>query len=339
MATKGGRKRQSPVWDYFEYDREADKSKCLVVESGFKICGVFLKGKNPTNLKVHLRSSHKSANCEYLDKVASLSNPPERDAACLPGGGTVKEETINDSFHQRANNYWLMNTREHQKREDALVNMLIETGMSTRLCDSMAFKKFILSLEPKFKSPGAARVNKLIEGKLEKAKHKLRDIMKDARRLTLCVDGWSRRGLPASFLGVSACFYHPPGGQVHHALLSLHRMEQPHTGESIGRAIEETLDAWGIGEDKVLLVVTDNGANIDKEVRLHGDRGQGQSEEPTDGSQAQPGGLSTSVDEEWIESESEETDDDDEDIGETGHLGECGYTASYISLIDFFVPI
>ncbi|KAL7399536.1 hypothetical protein ABVT39_026043 [Epinephelus coioides] len=33
MATKVGRKRQSPIWDFFEYDSEKEKSKCLVVET------------------------------------------------------------------------------------------------------------------------------------------------------------------------------------------------------------------------------------------------------------------------------------------------------------------
>lgn len=68
-AARVGRK-QSPAWDLFEYDSQIARSKCLVVE-GDKICRVLLKGKNPTNLKVHLGSSHKLANCENLDQVAS----------------------------------------------------------------------------------------------------------------------------------------------------------------------------------------------------------------------------------------------------------------------------
>lgn len=332
VAAKVGRKRQSPIWDFFEYDEEIDKSKCLVVETDCdKICGLLLKGKNPTNLKVHLRSSHKAANVEYQNKLAYMSPPPppEREATSRPGS-TGKETTIMDCFHRRPNSCWLVNTQEHHKREDALVNMFIDTGMSTRLCDSIAFKRFSTLLEPKFKSPGAARVNNLIGAKMEKAKHKLKEILKEARKLTLCVDGWSKRGLTASFIGVSACFYHPPGGQVYHALLNLHRIEHPHTGESIARCIDETLNAWDIGEDKVLLIVTDNGSNILKAVRLLRDRSQEQREEPTDGSWGQPGDARDGLDEPCIESESEETDEEDEEIGETGDLGKCGYSATYV---------
>ena len=52
MATKVGRKRQSLIWDFFEYDGEKDKSKCLVVETGDQICGIHLKGKRTNKTRI-----------------------------------------------------------------------------------------------------------------------------------------------------------------------------------------------------------------------------------------------------------------------------------------------
>ena len=49
-----GRKPDSGVWRYFDYESSADKSRCKVPD-----CGVMLKGKNATNLLTHLRSKHK----------------------------------------------------------------------------------------------------------------------------------------------------------------------------------------------------------------------------------------------------------------------------------------
>lgn len=100
-AAKVGRTWQSPIWDFFEYDDEKDKSKCLVVET---------------------------------DKR-------EREATSRPGS-TGKDTTIMDCFHRRPNSCWLVNLQEHHNRKDALVNMFTETGMSTRLCDPIAFKEF-----------------------------------------------------------------------------------------------------------------------------------------------------------------------------------------------------
>lgn len=161
---------------------------------------------------------------------------------------------------------------------------------------------------------------------MDTAKNKFKEIIKEARKLTSCIDGWSKRELTASFMGVQACFYHPPGGKVHPALLNLHRMEQPHTREAMARCIDQTLDAWNIGEDKVLLVVTDNGANIVKAVRMLRDKRQ---HEDHGVPQAQPGGPGDEQDEQWMESDSEE--DSDEEGEESGGFGECAYIIFYLS--------
>ena len=47
-AAKVGRKRLSPVWEFFDSDCVNEKNKCLVVEAGDTMCGILLKGKkNP----------------------------------------------------------------------------------------------------------------------------------------------------------------------------------------------------------------------------------------------------------------------------------------------------
>ena len=85
VVSKVGRKRQSPIWDYFEYDCVSDKSKCLVENDNTAD-----KGTNPTNLKVHLNSTHiKKAKLAYLDKVKDTTPgeppSPETGANPLPG--------------------------------------------------------------------------------------------------------------------------------------------------------------------------------------------------------------------------------------------------------------
>ena len=52
-----GRKKESEVWNYFEYQADIDKSVCLVAMENNQICAVKLAGKNSTNLKVHALAS------------------------------------------------------------------------------------------------------------------------------------------------------------------------------------------------------------------------------------------------------------------------------------------
>ena len=66
-----GRKRESPVWDYFE-ELECGKCKCVALtkENG-KICGQLINGKNATNLKVHLQTHHTESFKEFVGMLFS----------------------------------------------------------------------------------------------------------------------------------------------------------------------------------------------------------------------------------------------------------------------------
>ena len=50
-ASHSGRKRSSPVWDYFKYDEASGKTVCQV-KMNDKICETNFKGKFSTNLKL-----------------------------------------------------------------------------------------------------------------------------------------------------------------------------------------------------------------------------------------------------------------------------------------------
>jgi hypothetical protein len=49
-----GRKRESCVWKWFDYDEKIDKTACLVKLKTGKLCTMLLSGKNSTNLKVNI---------------------------------------------------------------------------------------------------------------------------------------------------------------------------------------------------------------------------------------------------------------------------------------------
>ena len=96
----------------------------------------------------------------------------------------------------------------------------------------------------------------------------MRNLLAIARRVTICLDGWTKKGLTASFLGISACFFEQSSERSIHAFLSLIEIKHPHTGEKLAGCLDDCLKKWGISPEKVLLVVTDNGANIIKAVKL-----------------------------------------------------------------------
>ena len=84
---------------------------------------------------------------------------------------------------------------------------------------------------------------------------------------TLTADIWTKKNLSASFLGVACCFYDRNTGSPQHALLNLHTIKHPHTGRMIVDKIEEIIETWHIDKMKVLLIITDNGSNMQKAIK------------------------------------------------------------------------
>ena len=50
----------NPVWDYFTYDAQSNKSVCQVEDEKDKICGRAVSEKYTTNVKNHLKKAHPS---------------------------------------------------------------------------------------------------------------------------------------------------------------------------------------------------------------------------------------------------------------------------------------
>ena len=101
-----------------------------------------------------------------------------------------------------------------------------------------------------------------IEELFDLTKEKVNMLLSEMSRITLCLDMWTKKGMTASFLGISACGYYPGSKAELNFILNLHVVKHPHIGEMIGDSVEATMKSWGIRPSNVLEVITDNGANM-----------------------------------------------------------------------------
>lgn len=92
--------------------------------------------------------------------------------------------------------------------------------------------------------------------------------LKLARRVVIGMDCWTKKCLTASYLAISASFFHPSRHQPIHVLLNLHEIAHPHTGDMLATKLMKTLTNWEISRHKVLAVITDNGSNMIKAIRV-----------------------------------------------------------------------
>ena len=66
-------------------------------------------------------------------------------------------------------------------------------------------------------------------------------LLSEMSLVTLCLDMWTKKGMTASFLGISACGYHPGSKAALHFILNLQVVKHPHRGEMIGDSVEATM--------------------------------------------------------------------------------------------------
>ena len=57
--------------------------------------------------------------------------------------------------------------------------------------------------------------------------------MNQARKVAICVDIWSKKGLTASFLGVTVHFFTPQDHKWHRVTLAVRRLASPHTADHV----------------------------------------------------------------------------------------------------------
>ena len=62
-----GRPKTSGVWEYFKFNIDTGFSQCIV-QVDTNTCGRIFSGRNPTNLKSHLASSHNERYAELEAK-------------------------------------------------------------------------------------------------------------------------------------------------------------------------------------------------------------------------------------------------------------------------------
>jgi hypothetical protein len=147
-----GRKRDSSVWDYFEYDRATDKSLCIVVDGSQKRCNVKLSGKNSSNLVAHLRRCHEAAHDAYTDKEKE-----KRSEKCgvkrRRTDDNTKVQTITECYNRRIV-IWGTTSPEYVQRRRSVMDMIVATGYPSSMLDQPSFRMMMTTLDPKFKPPG-----------------------------------------------------------------------------------------------------------------------------------------------------------------------------------------
>lgn len=68
-------------------------------------------------------------------------------------------------------------------------------------------------------------------------KKKIKQNLATACRISAGLDIWTKKGLTASFLGVTACYFNPEDNKAENKLLNLKEMVHPHNAKLISTLV------------------------------------------------------------------------------------------------------
>ena len=203
-------------------------------------CETVIKGKNSTNMKVHLQTAHKEAFANFLKKKATLDNDKPKSSSLSKSnsmGTTAAGKNLSASSgtitaFMKSHVTWPADSKEACIRDEYLAKMLTMTSTLLRIVEHPVFKKFRQKLDPKYHVPGVTHLNNQMQKNVETVTEKLKALLNTAPRISIGMDIWTKKGYYASYMGISAAFYNPTIGTEQHAMLNLHVVPHPHMADN-----------------------------------------------------------------------------------------------------------
>lgn len=147
-----GRKKDSLVWDYFEYLESKGKSICRVVnEKSSEECNIEICGKNTTNLKRHIASFHKEV--YDLIKGTEIENSASRKRLLEKLSDGSKQQSLTECINKKPR-LWSPDTVEGQRINSILVRLIVDSGVPLSFVNNPVFKEYSNALDSKYHVPG-----------------------------------------------------------------------------------------------------------------------------------------------------------------------------------------
>ncbi|CAL8138633.1 unnamed protein product [Orchesella dallaii] len=246
----GVRKTRHPIWDLFRYDDVRNISICSISQ-----CTATLSGKYTTNLKKHLKSVHPVVYQQFaeIEKQQTLEN---------------EDPYAGNQIKFNAEMMLLVKyPHEHKKQQfferDIATWTAGSSSIPTNVGENQDFIQMITNLDPRIDIPKRTKLSALMNDKLKQMKDLASKELMSARRATLSLDIWTKRGVTTSYLGVIITFFNYSRMMKMAITLDVKEIETAtHKAEDIKREADAVIKSYGIQPTIIWRVITDAGSNM-----------------------------------------------------------------------------
>ena len=134
------------------------------------------------------------------------------------------------------------------------------SNVPLNLVENVEFKELLQGLDARYQVPGRNKVGKELDILYSELKRKLSESL--SIKISLCADKWSKKGMTASFLGLTAHYYLRSAKDICNITIAVRRFESPHTAERVSKLVDEFVGKWHIPYHKIFRILKDNGSNM-----------------------------------------------------------------------------
>ncbi|CAH1110400.1 unnamed protein product [Psylliodes chrysocephalus] len=256
------KRKSSELWNFFDPLDEVF-AKC-------NICSTKLSYKTSiSNLRRHLQSKHPTVTVPVPSMKSSVNTSNENtDVHAGPSSSTNEEKNIN--LKRKRNNSGQLQISSFVSRplvlnrkeciDGKLISLFTKSFQPFRLVEETAFKDFVNGLNPNYELPIRHMISHtMIPAMFEKCKIRVRDLIKEAKKVCITTDSWTSRNNDG-YTAVTA-HYMDDNFVMKSVLLECSNITDHHTSENLAKELQRIVSDWGV-HDKILLAVSDNAANI-----------------------------------------------------------------------------
>lgn len=143
--------------------------------------------------------------------------------------------------------------------------MIAKDNMPLQTVDKEGFKNLMKTIVPLYSVPGRKSITKKIKEKYEYLKACEKQKLEKINYFSVTADIWTDILNTVSYLGMTV--HYEFEGELQATTIGVTEITERHTSEVIGKWMKTILRDWHIDDEKIIVVVTDNGANIKKAVR------------------------------------------------------------------------
>ena len=255
----------STVWQFYKVSEKDNKfAVCNVCSKVVPRGGTRQRGFNTTNLIRHLKACH-IKEFEEFSKLASVKADKDKERA-TSSQTPLTQLTVTETL-KRQQPY--SNDNKRRKELNAKVMEFICLDQQPlSVVEDAGFKRLVSCLDPRYTLPGRKYLTDVCLPELYRNVYThIESLMKDnIRAVSFTSDIWSSSVCPVSMLSLTAQFINE-----HFELTKvvLHSQEFPgsHTAEALAAAFTDMFQAWGIPQEKVHVILRDNGRNMEKAMR------------------------------------------------------------------------